>query len=154
MDIRITRWLSRYSVTTLRIGLGIVFFWFGVLKYFPGMSPAQDLAVRTIDVLTLGAIPAGASIVLLATLECAIGLGLIVGKFVRFTLLLLSFQMLGAWLPLLLFPGEAFAQVPYAPTLEGQYIIKNLVLVGAGLVIGATVRGGYMAAAPKDQRHV
>ena len=153
MDIRITGWLSRYSVTALRIGLGMVFFWFGVLKFFPGMSPAQELAVRTIDVLTLGTVPAGTSIILLATLECAIGLGLILGKFMRFTLLLLSFQMLGAWLPLLLFPGEAFTQIPYAPTLEGQYIIKNVVLIGAGLVIGATVRGGYMADAPKDQRH-
>ncbi|QIN81049.1 DoxX family membrane protein (plasmid) [Rubrobacter marinus] len=150
MDARIAGWLSRYSVMVLRVGLGIVFLWFGVLKFFPGMSPAQDLAIRTIDVLSLGAIPAGASIVLLATLECTIGLGLIAGKFMRFTLLLLSFQMLGAWLPLLLFPGEAFTQVPYAPTLEGQYIIKNVVLVGAGLVIGATVRGGRMTAAPKD----
>ncbi len=105
--------------------LGLVFFWFGVLKFFPGMSPAQDLAIRTIDVLTLRAVPAGASIVLLATLECAIGLGLIVGKFMRFTLLLLCLQMLGAWLPLLLFPGEAFTQVPYAPTLEGQYMDRK-----------------------------
>ncbi len=89
---------------------------------------------------------------LLATLECAIGLGLILGKFMRFTLLLLCFQMLGAWLPLLLFPGEAFTQAPYAPTLEGQYIIKNIVLVGAGLVIGATVRGGRMVAAQEYER--
>ena len=154
MDIGITSWLSRYSVTALRIGLGIVFLWFGVLRFFPGMSPAQDLTIRTIDVLTLGAVPAGASIVLLATLECAIGLGLILGKFMRFTLLLLCFQMLGAWLPLLLFRGEAFTHAPYAPTLEGQYIIKNVVLIGAGLVIGATVRGGYMATALKDQHHV
>ncbi len=152
MDTRITSWLSRYSVAALRIGMGIVFLWFGVLKFFPGMSPAQDLAVRTIDVLTLGLVPASASIVLLAALECTIGLGLIVGKFLRFTLLLLSFQMLGAWLPLLFFPGEAFTQPPYAPTLEGQYIIKNAVLIGAGLVIGATVRGGRIVSNPKDER--
>ena len=153
IDTRVTGWLSRYSVMVLRIGLGLVFLWFGVLKFFPGMSPAQDLAVRTIDVLTLGVVPAGTSIVLLATLECTIGLGLIVGKFMRFTLLLLSLQMLGAWSPLLLFPGEAFVRFPYAPTLEGQYIVKNVVLVGAGLVIGATVRGGYMTVAPEDQQH-
>lgn len=151
MDIRITSWLSRYSVAALRIGLGIVFFWFGVLKFFPGMSPAQDLAIGTIDVLTPGVVPSNTSIVLLATLECVIGFGLIVGKFMRFTLLLLCLQMLGAWLPLLLFPGEAFTQVPYAPTLEGQYIIKNVVLIGAGLVIGATVRGGRMVASPEDE---
>jgi hypothetical protein len=50
--------------------------------------------------------------------------------------------MLGTITPLLLFPGEAFLRIPYAPTLEGQYIIKNMVLISAGLVLGATVRGG------------
>jgi uncharacterized membrane protein YphA (DoxX/SURF4 family) len=134
--------MARYGITILRVALGIVFLWFGVLKFFPGLSPAQTLAVKTIDVLTLGLIPGGVSLVLLATLECAIGLGLISGRFMRLTLLLLAFQMLGAASPLLLFPGDAFLQFPYAPTLEGQYIIKNLVLVSAGLVIGATVRGG------------
>lgn len=151
VDIRITSWLSRYSVVMLRVGLGLVFFWFGVLKFFPGLSPAQDLAMRTIDVLTFGLVPTTMSMVLLAVLECAIGLGLITGKLLRFTLLLLAFQMLGTWLPLLFFPGEVFSQVPYALTLEGQYIIKNVVLVGAALVIGATVRGGRIVANLEDQ---
>jgi uncharacterized membrane protein YphA (DoxX/SURF4 family) len=97
-------------------------------------------------VLTLGLVPGGVSLVLLATLECAIGLGLVSGRFMRVTLLLLAFQMVGAASPLLLFPGEVFTQFPYAPTLEGQYIIKNLVLVSAGIVIGATVRGGVLTA--------
>ena len=74
MDLGLARWLSRHSVAILRVGLGLVFLWFGVLKFFPGASPAQDLAVRTTDVLTLGLVPTGASIALLATLECAIGL--------------------------------------------------------------------------------
>jgi hypothetical protein len=65
------------------------------------------------------------------------------------TLLLLAFQMVGAASPLLLFPGEVFNAFPYAPTLEGQYIIKNIVLVSAGLVIGATVRGGGLIANPQ-----
>lgn len=133
----------------LRIGLGVVFFWFGVLKFFPGASPAQGLALNTMDVLTFGLVPASAALILLATLECAIGIGLITGKFLRLTLMLLVFQMLGAWSPLLLFPGEAFIQFPYAPTLEGQYIIKNIVLVGAGLVIGATLRGGRIVERPE-----
>ncbi|NLF67072.1 MAG: hypothetical protein GX579_21000, partial [Chloroflexi bacterium] len=62
----------------------------------------------------------------------------------RATLLLLFVQMLGTLLPIVFFPSEVFLRVPYAPTLEGQYIIKNLVLISAGLVIGATVRGGWM----------
>ena len=146
VDVRLTQWMARYGVVTLRVTLGIVFFWFGVLKFFPGLSPAQTLAVKTIDALTVGLLPAGVSLALLATLECAIGLGLISGKFMRLTLLLLAFQMVGAASPLVLFPGEVFTQFPYAPTLEGQYIIKNLVLVSAGIVIGATVRGGGLTA--------
>lgn len=148
-EVRVTEWLVRYSIVLLRIGLGVVFFWFGVLKFFPGASPAQGLALNTMDVLTFGLVPASAALILLATLECAIGIGLITGKFLRLTLMLLVFQMLGAWSPLLLFPGEAFIQFPYAPTLEGQYIIKNIVLVGAGLVIGATLRGGRIVERPE-----
>jgi len=121
----------------------------GYVKFFPNLSPAQTLAVDTIDVLTFGLLPGGVSLVLLATLECAIGLGLISGRFMRPTLLLLAFQMVGAASPLLLFPGEVFTAFPYAPTLEGQYIIKNIVLVSAGLVIGATVRGGGLTAHPQ-----
>jgi uncharacterized membrane protein YphA (DoxX/SURF4 family) len=149
VDAKLTRWMARYGVVVLRVALGFVFLWFGALKYFPDLSPAQTLALRTIDALTLGLIPAGVSLVLLATLECAIGLGLISGRFMRLTLLLLAFQMVGAASPLFLFPAEVFTQFPYAPTLEGQYIIKNVVLVSAGLVIGATVRGGGLSADPE-----
>ncbi|WP_207890311.1 DoxX family protein [Rubrobacter taiwanensis] len=150
VDMKITRWLSRYSLTILRVGLGVVFLWFGALKFFPGLSPAQELAVRTIETLTLGLIPAGTGLMLLAALECAIGVLLIWGRFMRFTLLLLLFQMFGAASPLVLFPGEAFNVFPYAPTLEGQYIIKNIVLVAGGLVIGSTVRGGRLVAEPDE----
>ncbi|MGF1668779.1 MAG: hypothetical protein ACFCVC_21150, partial [Acidimicrobiia bacterium] len=80
--------------------------------------------------------------IILAALETAIGLGLISGKFIRVTLLLLFGQMLGTVTPLFLFPELTWQSFPFAPTLEGQYIIKNLVLVSAGITIGATVRGG------------
>ncbi len=152
IDVSITRWLSCYSITILRVGLGVVFFWFGALKFFPDLSPAQDLAARTVGALTFGLVPAGSSLVLLAALECAIGLGLITGRFMRLTLLLLALQMIGAATPLVFFPGEAFNNIPYAPTLEGQYIIKNIVLIGAALVIGSTVRGGRIVAVPEDEK--
>ena len=138
--------MARHGVTALRISLGVVFLWFGALKFFPGLSPAQDLATRTIDLLTFGLVPAKVSIPLLAAWECAIGLGLIAGVFLRATLLLLFAQMVGTVTPLVLFPSEAFTRFPYAPTLEGQYIIKNIVLVTAAIVIGATVRGGGLVA--------
>jgi uncharacterized membrane protein YphA (DoxX/SURF4 family) len=152
IDSAITRWMAQYGILLLRVSLGVVFFWFGVLKFFPGASPAQDLATRTIEVLTFGQIPPHISIYILAAWECAIGLGLIFGLFMRATLLLLFLQMMGTITPLFFFPNEVFTQIPYAPTLEGQYIIKNIVLISAGLVIGATVRGGRVVADPNAVR--
>ncbi len=149
LDVRITNWMADYSIMLLRVSLGIVFFWFGVLKFFPGLSPAQELATRTIDVLSFGLVPANVSILILATWECVIGLGLIFGVLMRATLFLLWLQMLGTIAPLFFFPQEIFIHIPYAPTLEGQYIIKNIVLITAGIAIGATVRGGGMEADPK-----
>ena len=144
IDTRVTRWMARYSITFLRLSLGIVFLWFGALKFFPHLSPAEDIAIRTIDKLAFGLIPPAVSIHVLAAWECLIGLGLLISRFMRATLLLLWLQMLGAITPLMLFPHEVFTRIPYAPTLEGQYIIKNIVLISAGLVIGATVRGGSL----------
>lgn len=142
IDESITNWMARYGLTLLRVSLGVVFFWFGVLKFFPGLSPATDLAARTIDVLSFGRVQADISIPLLAAWECLIGLGLIFGVFMRATLLLLAAQMAGTLTPLVLFPSEVFTRIPYAPTMEGQYIIKNAVLISAAIVLGATVRGG------------
>lgn len=148
VDTAITRWMARYGIVLLRVSLGIVFFWFGVLKFIPDASPAQDLATRTIDVLTFGLVKPQLSLPILAAWECLIGLGLITGRFMRATLLLLFVQMAGTITPVVLFPAEVFTRFPYAPTLEGQYIIKNAVLISAGLVIGATVRGGRLIADP------
>lgn len=148
IDTRITNWMAKYGIVLLRMSLGIVFFWFGVLKFFPDLSPAQELATRTISTLTFGIVTPNISLPLLALWECVIGLGLITGKFMRITLLLLLVQMMGTVTPIFLFPGEVFTRIPYAPTLEGQYIIKNMVLISAGLVIGATVRGGRLIADP------
>ena len=148
-DIFVTTWMSRHGLTLLRVSVGVVFFWFGILKFFPDLSPAEDLAARTIDMLTFGIVQPELSLPVLAGWEVLIGLGLITGRFVRATLLLLFLQMLGTITPLFLFPTETFTKFPYAPTLEGQYIIKNIVLVSAGIVIGATVRGGAVIADPE-----
>ncbi|MFN3706438.1 MAG: DoxX family membrane protein [Thermoflexales bacterium] len=152
LDARITRWMARYGVTLLRVGLGVVFLWFGALKFVPNLSPAQDLAARTIHTITLGLLSAELSVIVLAVWECAIGLGMITGRLLRLTILLLLLQMLGTLTPLFLFPSETWQIPPFSPTLEGQYIIKNIVLVSAALVIGATVRGGYVLAEPNDCR--
>jgi uncharacterized membrane protein YphA (DoxX/SURF4 family) len=152
LDARITGWMARHGVPLLRISLGVVFLWFGALKFFPGLSPAHDLAARTIQRLSFGAIGPSISVPVLATWECLIGIGLILGVFLRAVLLLLAVQMLGTLTPLVLFPSEVFTHGPYAPTLEGQYIIKNAVLISAAIVIGATVRGGRMVAEPPESR--
>ncbi|MFL5484287.1 MAG: DoxX family membrane protein [Gemmatimonadaceae bacterium] len=148
LDARITHWMARYGVPLLRISLGVVFLWFGALKFFPGLSPAQDLAARTILRLSFGLVGPAISVPVLAAWECLIGLGLLTGIFMRATLLLLAVQMAGTLTPLVLFPSEVFLRIPYAPTLEGQYIIKNAVLISAAIVIGATVRGGRLVADP------
>jgi uncharacterized membrane protein YphA (DoxX/SURF4 family) len=152
LDRAITSTLARLGVPALRISLGVVFLWFGALKFVPDLSPAQDLASRTLSALWLGLVPPEIALFILAVWESAIGLGLLLGRFLRVTLALLGLQMLGTFTPLLLFPAETFTRFPYAPTLEGQYIIKNLVLIAAGIVIGATVRGGGVRAEP-DAAH-
>src|SRR4030095_9108372 len=100
LDARITSWMARHGLPLLRISLGVVFLWFGALKFFPGLSPAQDLAARTIEALSLGTVQANVSVPLLATWECLIGLGLLFGIFMRATLLLLAVQMAGTLMPL------------------------------------------------------
>src|SRR6266850_1286825 len=152
IDARVTAWMARHGVPLLRISLGVVFFWFGVLKFFPGLSPAHDLAERTIHDLTFGLVGPSISLPVLAAWETLIGIGLIAGRFLRATLFLLAVQMLGTFLPLVFYPGETFTQFPYAPTLEGQYIIKNLVLIGAAMVVGSTVRGGRIEPEPDPPR--
>ena len=147
-DIRITAWMAKHGVTFSRVALGIVFFWFGVLKFFPGLSPAEELAGRTIERISFGTVTSNVALPILATWECLIGIGLFTGVALRATLLLLFVQMLGTLLPLFLYPAETFVLFPVAPTLEGQYIIKNLVLISAAIVVGATVRGGRLVAKP------
>jgi uncharacterized membrane protein YphA (DoxX/SURF4 family) len=151
-DRRITGWMADHGLMLLRIALGVVFFWFGVLKLIPDASPAEALAGQTIGRLTGGLVPAATAVPVLALWEVAIGLGLFIGRGMRVTLLLLFVQMLGTITPLFLFPGETFSQFPWAPTLEGQYIIKNVVIVSAAIVLGATVRGGQLTAEPPRRR--
>lgn len=151
IDSQLTHWMARYSITLLRVGLGLIFIWFGFLKFFPNLSPAEELATRTISTLSFGIVTPAFSLPILAAWECLIGIGLVVGRWTRVVLLLLWTQMIGTIMPLFLFPTEVFSWLPFAPTLEGQYIIKNIVLVCAGLVIGATARGGHLIAEPSKR---
>lgn len=136
------RWLMRHSITALRISMGAVIFGFGFLKYFPGVSPAEGLVLAATRVLTFGLLPDGLVMVLLATLECTIGLLLITGRWLRLTSYLFTFWVLGILSPIVLLPGRIFAGPHHMPTLEGQYVLKDVILFAAAMVIATTVRGG------------
>lgn len=132
----------------MRISVGLLFIWFGALKFFPGLSPAQELATSTIGLITFGLIPIEVSLFLLAFFEVLIGVFLLLGVYLRFTILLLLLQMAGTMSPIILFPDLVFTAIPYGLTIEGQYIFKNFIIISAALVIGATVRGGKLSAEP------
>lgn len=119
----------------LGISIGIIYLWFGVLKFFPELSPADALAKQTITFLTIGLLPENISILILAFIEVTIGLFLIgnfqVKKVVIAAILHLSFT----FIPILFFPETSFSQSPFVLTLVGQYIIKNIVIISALLFI-------------------
>lgn len=148
LDRRVTAWMARHGPEILRWSVGLVFLWFGAVKFIPGLSPADELATRTISMLTFDVVPPEVSRPTLAAWETAIGVGLILKLWLRAVLLLLGLQMLGTLTPLALFPQQTWKMFPVVLTLEGQYIAKNAVLIAAGVVIGATVRGGAMVAEP------
>jgi uncharacterized membrane protein YphA (DoxX/SURF4 family) len=145
------RWLIAHSIAILRVSLGAVFFGFGLLKFFPGVSPAQDLVEHTTDILTLGLIPGPVALVGVATLECLIGLCLITGRGVRAAVYMLSVQLVGILSPVVLLAARLFDGPHGAPTLEGQYVLKDVILVGAALVIASTVGGGRLTRHADDQ---
>jgi uncharacterized membrane protein YphA (DoxX/SURF4 family) len=139
VDATLTHWMASRGITILRVALGLVFVWFGALKFVPGLSPAEDLVQATVPFL-----PGAYFMPFLGLWEVVIGLGFLTGRALRFTILLLFLQMPGTLAPVVLLPARVFTLFPIGLTLEGQYIVKNLVLIAAALVIGATVRGGRL----------
>ncbi len=119
----------------LRLALGYVYFHFGFLKFFPDLSPAEWMAGQTVMQLTGFMMNAETSLKLLAILECAIGLGLLFKACLRTVSVLFLLHMIGTYLPVFLMPELIFKVAPFAPNLEGQYIIKNLVFIAAGWTI-------------------
>lgn len=141
LDVRlddIDAWLAdnmyKYGRAVLRVSLAVVFIWFGALKPL-GVSPAEELVRRTVYW-----IDPGVFVPLLGYWEMAIGLGLLIRPLIRISLLLRALQMPGTLMPLFLLPDVCFTQIPFGLTLEGQYIIKNMTLISAAIVVGGTVR--------------
>lgn len=122
--------------TPLRLALGLVYVHFGLLKLFPDLSTAELLAGQTLGRLHLGLSPE-TGLLGLAVLECTIGVLFLCRLVPRVALALFALHMLGTLLPLVLLPELMFVRVPFAPTFEGQYILKNLVFLGAGWALYA-----------------
>ncbi len=135
----IDRWIAeqmdRWSIPLLRVAVGVVFIWFGALKVI-GTSPAADLVASTVYL-----VPPELFVPVLGVWEMLIGISMLYRPLIRVGILLLFLQLPGTFLPLVLLPSVTFTTFPFGLTVEGQYIIKNLVIIGAALAIGGTVRG-------------
>ena len=125
------------SLDAIRLSLGLIYFHFGFLKFFPDLSPAEVIASYTAMKLTGFSMQAAGALWWIAVMECAIGLGFLFKVFMRVTGVLFFMHMLATFLPIFLLPEFAFKFAPFAPSIEGQYILKNLVLVSAGWAVVA-----------------
>lgn len=119
----------------LCIGFGIMYFWFGALKFLPGLSPAEILAKATLDKLTFGLIPSNISYAMLAVWEVTIGIFMLLNMPKRWIIYITILHLLFTFTPLFLLPEATFGQPMYSLTLVGQYIIKNGALIFALLFI-------------------
>jgi len=131
---RLVVWaMDKFGIKFARLAIGIVFIWFGALKMIGTLSPAYDLVAATIYWLTPEII-----IPLIGLWEVAIGVAFLFPPLTRLALVLLAGQMPATFLPLVLLPEICFTMFPFGLTLEGQYIIKNLVIIACALIIGGT----------------
>ena len=135
LDIFITKFMSKWGITFLRYSLGLIYIWFGILKPF-GLSPAQELVENTVYWFDDPKI----FVPILGWWEVVIGLTMCIKPLIRVSIFLLFIQMPGTFLPLILLPEVCFSNFPLGLTLEGQYIVKNLIIISAALVVGSTVR--------------
>ena len=144
MDQSISTFMRRWGILALRISLGTIFIWFGVLKPL-GLSPAEPLVIATVRWLPLFDAELWVSII--GWWEVAIGITFLFRRTIRVAIALLALQMVGTFMPLIVLPAVTFqaGHLPYGPTMEGQYIIKNLLILSAALVVGGTVRGSKEA---------
>lgn len=127
--------ISASSLHLVRLALGLNYFHFGYLKFYPDLSSAENLAGYTVQRLSLYWITPENALRCIAILECLIGCAFLFNVFLRWLTPLFIFHMIGTFLPLVLLPEICFKFVPLAPTMEGQYILKNLVLLSAGWMV-------------------
>jgi len=122
-------------ITILRFSIGVIYLWFGVLKLFYGLSPAEQIASQTIHQLTFGFLPDHVAINTLALWECGLGIMLMLCKYMRAVLLMMFIHMSFTFTPFIFFPHQTFMHLPYDFTLLGQYIMKNIIIISSGMVL-------------------
>jgi uncharacterized membrane protein YphA (DoxX/SURF4 family) len=132
--IKIMRSTSRVAI---RLSFGIIFIWFGILKPLH-LSPAEGLLKATVVWLPFGS--PDSWLIIIGWWEVVIGVCFLFQKTTRLAIILLLTQMVGTFLPLVFLPGVTFqSNNILLPTLEGQYIIKNLIIISAALVLGGEI---------------
>lgn len=139
LDQRISQVMARWGTPAVRLSFGVIFIWFGILKPL-GVSAAAPLVEATVPWLPLFGTATWVGII--GWWEVAIGVAFLFRRTTRVAIALLFLQMVGTFLPLVMLPEVTFqaGRLPWAPTLEGQYIIKNLMIISAALVVGGTLR--------------
>jgi uncharacterized membrane protein YkgB len=123
------------KIQLLTVSIGLIYFYFGILKLFPNTSPAEVIGISTVSKLCLGLLSPKLCIIALALLEVFIGLSLITAKFLKIGIIVAIGHLVMTFTPFLFFPDLAFNESFAFPSLLGQYIIKNIVLICALLVI-------------------
>ena len=143
LDRTLSAFMARHGHTALRLALAVIFIWFGLLKPF-GLSPAQRLVEDTVYWMPF--FSPRQYVTIIGWWEVVIGLLFLVPRpwATRGAIGLLALQMAGTFMPLVLLPTVTFqpGRWPWAPTTEGQYILKNLLILAAAITLGGTVRGG------------
>ena len=136
IDLRLIGFFKRYSIPVARIGIFVVFFWFGLLKVI-GLSPASGLVQRLFE-QTIPFVPFSSFLIFFGLFEMLIGILFLIKGAERIVLPLLLIHMITTFGPLVLFPQETWQRF-LVPTLEGQYIIKNLVIIACAMGIASTL---------------
>lgn len=137
IDLRLIAFFRRTFLPVARFSVFLVFFWFGLIKLL-GLSPASPLA-EALTAQTVGMQYFDTLFYALAVVECVIGLLFLFPKATRIVIPLLLFHMAIVCSPLVLVPGYTWQQFG-VPTLEGQYIIKNAVVVAVAIGIAASAK--------------
>lgn len=144
-DAAVAGFLRGYGVRAMRWSLAVIFVLFGILKPL-GISPAEALVLKTVEWVPL--VSARTMLHVIGWWEVAIGVCLAIRPLVRLGILLLALQMIGTFMPLVMVPEACYAKRAalggtvemWTLTMEGQYILKNLLIIAGAMIVGGTVR--------------